>query len=63
MKEFGKTEYKNVAYIHFENSKALQSLFNQDFDIERVITALQIESETLIDNNTLIILDEIIGGL
>ncbi len=59
MKEFGKREYKNVAYINFENSKVLQSLFNQNFDIERIITALQIESETLIDNNTLIILDEI----
>ena len=59
MKEFGKREYKKIAYINFENSKVLQSLFNQNFEIDRIITALQIESNTTIDKNTLIILDEI----
>jgi len=59
MKEFGKKEYKSIAYINFENSKVLQSLFSQNFDIGRIITALQIESNTVIDKHTLIILDEI----
>ncbi|MCC8199957.1 MAG: ATP-binding protein [Tannerellaceae bacterium] len=60
IKEFGKTEYEQTAYINFENSKALQTLFTTDFDIPRIITALQIQIGLQIHpENTLIILDEI----
>jgi len=60
MKEFGKNEYAQTAYVNFENSKLLQTLFVDNFDIQRIITALQIESGVQIESETtLIIFDEI----
>jgi predicted AAA+ superfamily ATPase len=60
MKTFGKEEYAQCAYINFEINKNLKSIFEDDFDIERIIIALQIEAGiTIQSGNTLIILDEI----
>ena len=60
MKEFGKNEYAQTAYVNFESSKLLKTLFTDNFDIQRIITALQIETGVQINaENTLIILDEI----
>lgn len=60
MKEFGKREYEQVAYINFEFSDSLKSIFKEDFEVKRLITAFQIETGIRIQpDNTLIILDEI----
>ena len=60
MKEFGKNEYTQTVYVNFENSKLLKTLFVDNYDIARIITALQIESGLQIHpENTLIIFDEI----
>ena len=60
MKEFGRRGYEQVAYINFESSDSLKSIFREDFDINRLITAFQIETGIRIrPDNTLIILDEI----
>lgn len=60
MKEFGKKNFQQTAYINFESSHTLKSLFEQDFDIQRIINAIQIESGVRIDaETTLIIFDEI----
>ena len=60
MKEFGKNEYTQTAYVNFEDAKFLKTLFVDNFDIQRIITALQIETRVQIDaENTLIIFDEI----
>jgi predicted AAA+ superfamily ATPase len=60
MKEFGKTHYEKVAYINFDNNERMESLFNGNLDIERIITALQIETGIKIGaENTLIIFDEV----
>ncbi len=60
IKEFGRAEYEQIAYVNFENSKILQSLFVSDFDISRIILALQIETGIQIHaDNTLIVFDEI----
>jgi len=60
MKEFGKSYYEKTAYINFDNNERMESLFSGDFNISRIITALQIESGTFIEaNNTLIIFDEV----
>lgn len=60
MKEFGKNEYENVIYINFENKKELRDLFDQDFDIDRILLALYIETGIKAEpNKTLIIFDEI----
>ena len=60
MKEFGKNEYSQTVYVNFESSKLLKTLFVDNFDINRIITALQIETGIQVKpENTLIILDEI----
>ena len=60
MKEFGKNEYAQTAYVNFESSKLLKALFVDNFDIQRIITAVQIETGVQINpENTLIIFDEI----
>ena len=60
MKEFGKKHFKQVAYINFDNNERMESLFSGDLAIDRLITALQIESGVMIDaKNTLIIFDEV----
>lgn len=60
MKEFGKQEYQQVAYINFDDNERMNQLFSGDFDIERIIQGLKIESGVNIEaENTLIIFDEI----
>ncbi|MBW6487267.1 MAG: ATP-binding protein [Syntrophobacterales bacterium] len=60
MREFGKTHYEKTAYLNFDNNGRMESLFRGDFDIPRLITALQIEADVKIEpGNTLIIFDEV----
>src|SRR5690606_7288668 len=59
MRKFGENYYSSVAYINFENNDRMKQLFDQDYDIDRLIFGLQIESNTQIDENTLVIFDEI----
>ncbi len=60
IKEFGKQEYQQVAYINFDDNERMNQLFSGDFDIERIIQGLKIESGVNIEaENTLIIFDEI----
>lgn len=60
MKEFGKRNFKQTAYVNFESSKLLKNLFANDFDIKRIVSAISIETDLQVDSNdTLIILDEI----
>lgn len=60
MKEFGKKYFEKVAYINFDDNTRMEKLFEEDFDIERIIQGLKIEAGVNIEaSNTLIILDEI----
>jgi len=60
MKEFGNTQYAQTIYVNFEKNKRLKALFTDDFDIKRIIVALQAESGlTIHAENTLLIFDEI----
>lgn len=60
MKEFGKQEYKDTAYFSFDNNPRLSSIFNQDFNIRRIIEYLSIEAGFNIKPvETLIVFDEI----
>lgn len=60
LKEFGKKHFANVVYVNFEEQTHLQQLFQNDFDIQRILMALQIHSNlTISPENTLIIFDEI----
>uniref|UniRef100_UPI003564C362 ATP-binding protein n=1 Tax=Mariniphaga sediminis TaxID=1628158 RepID=UPI003564C362 len=60
LKEFGHTSYAKLVYVNFEETPALQNIFGTDFDIERIITILQIQAQTTITaDDTLIVFDEI----
>ena len=60
MKEFGNKFYDKCAYINFDDNSRMDKLFDGDFDLERIIQGLKIESGVNIEpENTLIILDEI----
>lgn len=60
MKEFGKENYEKVAYINFDGNERMERLFQGDFDIERLIQGLKIETNINIEKeNTLLIFDEI----
>lgn len=60
MKEFGKKEFAQVAYLNFESSTRLRELFASDFNIERIISSIEIETNLKIDpSNTLLVFDEI----
>lgn len=60
LKEFGRREFENVAYINCDNNAMVKDLFQSDFNIERIvltigaITGVQIQA-----GKTLIIMDEI----
>jgi len=60
MKEFGETHFKKTAYVNFDNNERMEILFSGNYDIDRLISGLQIESETKINaEDTLLIFDEI----
>jgi len=60
MKEFGNREFEDILYINFEDKQELKNLFVQDFDIERILMALYIETGIKAKaDKTLIIFDEI----
>lgn len=60
MKYFGKTHYKQTAYINFDGNKRMADLFEQDYDISRILEGLSIESGIKINpSDTLIIFDEV----
>ena len=59
LKEFGRCEYASTAYINCERTERIEELF-QDFDTQRMITALSALSGVAVHpESTLIVLDEI----
>lgn len=60
MKEFGRTQFKKIAYITFYNNQRMKKVFDDDYDIERIIMNINIEAKTEVTpEDTLIIFDEI----
>lgn len=60
MRELGRTQYAQTVYVNFEKTRRLKEIFEGDFNVTRIITALQIETGININaEDTLIILDEI----
>ncbi|MCQ2973958.1 MAG: ATP-binding protein [Bacteroidales bacterium] len=59
MKEFGQKYYKNFVYINFEDDEFINNIFEQDFDIDRIIETINIRNKVKIDTETLLIFDEI----
>ena len=57
MKEFGARFYENTVYINFDNNKAMKDVFDLDFDLKRILSAIKIEyGKSFQAENTLIIL-------
>ena len=49
MKEFGKQYYKKCAYINFDDNSRMDKLFEDDFDLDKIIQGLKIESNVNIE--------------
>ncbi len=60
MKEFGTRYFKDTVYINFDNNEKIKAVFDEDYDIPRIISAIKIEYGKSFDvEDTLIIFDEI----
>lgn len=60
LKVFGKTHYEDVAYFNFEETGALSTVFDKDYDVRRIVFELGLfAGKTITPGSTLIILDEI----
>ncbi|MBQ8813404.1 MAG: ATP-binding protein [Lachnospiraceae bacterium] len=60
MKEFGRTQFSKVAYVTFYNNQRMKKVFDDDYDINRIIMNINIETRVEVTpGDTLIILDEI----
>ena len=60
-KEFGEKYFDDVAYFNFESDEKLSSVFDHDFDIERIVDELGniIRGKEIIPGETLVIFDEV----
>lgn len=57
---FGKENYKNVAYINFEDNTEISKIFEQNLEVERIIQELSVKlGITILEEDTLIFFDEI----
>ena len=57
--EFGKNEFHKYAYFNFDGNQPLINIFNEDLDVDRILSALSAMIGFKIDENTLIFFDEI----
>lgn len=60
VREFASRYYKNLAYVNFEEMIYLRNLFEADFDVKRILTAINAAThQVCLPGETLIFLDEI----
>lgn len=60
LKAFGKLHYRNVAYVNLDSQKELAKVFEQDFNVTRIIRSLSAFLNIHIEpQHTLIVLDEV----
>lgn len=60
LKEFGRSQFKNVAYVSLDVNVEARALFEGGFDIPRIIAGLSLLSgEKIEPGETLVVLDEI----
>ena len=61
MKEFGENHFEDVAYFMFEGDTGLASVFEYDFNIDRILDELGniIRGKEIVPGKTLVIFDEI----
>jgi len=60
LKEFGRTEFRQMLYINFEEKDAPREIFQENFNIDRIITLLNAYGGfKIIPEDTLLVFDEI----
>ena len=60
LQEFGRTCFEHMVVVEFETNARAREIFEQDYDIPRILNALQLEARTpIIPGKTLVVLDEI----
>ena len=61
VKQFGKEQFENVAYFNFEENEALNSIFDFNLDVKRIVDELGTvaSKEKIIPGKTLLVFDEI----
>lgn len=60
MKEFGKRHFKYTAYVNFDNNDKMLEVFEMDYNIDRILMAINIETGVkILPQETLIVFDEI----
>lgn len=60
LKEFGRIQFKNVAYVSFDDNPLMAAAFDEGYDIPRLITILQaVTGERIDPSTTLIVFDEV----
>ena len=60
LKEFGRKQFDNVAYVNLDGNPRMQEQFELGYDIPRIVSAIQFETgEAVSEGNTLIVLDEV----
>lgn len=60
MKEFGRQYFSKVAYVTFYNNQRMKRVFDDDYDVERILMNVNIEAKVeATPGDTLIIFDEI----
>ena len=60
MQEFGKRYFENVVYINFDNNERMKAVFDLDYDIKRILSAIKVEyGGGFSAENTILIFDEI----
>ena len=60
LKEFASEYFENFCYINFEADSSYASIFEYDFDVERILKEIQLlEQCKITDGKTLLIFDEI----
>ena len=60
LREFGRTQFENVAYVNLDDNPRMREQFELGYDIPRIISAIQFETgEAVSEGATLIVLDEV----
>lgn len=59
IREFARRAYPKSVYVNFEDNDRLATLFEKDFDIERILKTISIVVGQDVDGSTLLIFDEV----
>lgn len=59
MQDFASSLSMDYVYVNFESERDLRDMFEQDFNIDRILRRLSLQKGVKIRDNTLLILDEV----